>query len=294
MIPYMAQPSWQVGPLTIHAFGVAVATAMWVGLRVGQQRFDRTGLDPAIGNRLGGWILAGGILGAHFFSVLLYFPQKLREDPWLLLRVWEDISSLGAMLGGVVAGVLFFRPAFPAADWRTKLRYADVVAFAFVPALAVGRLGCAVAHDHPGYVTHFPLAISLQSDAAREYIEAVYGAAGLVLPAGASVLGFHDLGWYEFLFLGFVVVPAFVWWGRRPRPTGFYLAAFAALYFPVRFGFDMLRVADARYVGLTPAQWAAAVALVVLPIAAMRHRKIRFAIAGAVVLGTALACWSGS
>ena len=294
MIPYVEHPSWQLGPLTIHAFGVAVAAAMWLGLTMGQRRFERTGLDVIIGNRLGGWIIAGGILGAHLFSVLFYFPHKLREDPWLLLRVWEDISSVGGMLGGVAAALLFFWIASTATDWRTRLRYFDVVAFAFAPALAVGRVGCALAHDHPGRVTDFPLAISLQSSAARDLLSRVYESAGLAFPADAATLGFHDLGLYEFLFVGLVIVPAFVWWSRRSRPNGFYLVSFAALYLPVRFGLDMLRVADARYLGLTPAQWAAAIALVVLPIAAMRHRRARFAIAGAVILGTAWACWSGS
>jgi hypothetical protein len=30
---------------------------------------------------------------------------------------------------------------------------------------------------------------------------------------------------------------------------------------PVRFAFDLLRIADVRYIGLTPAQWVAALTL---------------------------------
>jgi phosphatidylglycerol:prolipoprotein diacylglycerol transferase len=294
MIPYVEQPSWQIGPLTIHAFGVAVATAIWFGLTLGQRRADRVGLDPAISNRLSGWVLIGGLLGAHLFSALFYFPAKLVTDPWYLLRVWEDISSLGGMLGGMIAAVLFFRQSFPALAWRSTLAYADVVAFAFAPALAFGRIGCVLAHDHPGRITRFPLAVSLESSAARDYLGTVYQNAGLALPRGVESMGFHDLGLYEFLLMVFVIVPVFAWCARHPRPPGFYVATFAGLYFPVRFGFDSLRVVDARYVGLTPAQWVAAVALVVLPLAAMRHRKVRFAVAGAVILLAAWACWSGS
>jgi phosphatidylglycerol:prolipoprotein diacylglycerol transferase len=294
MLPYIEQPAWHVGPLTIHAFGVALAIAMWVGLTLGQRRFERAALDPVIGNRLGGWMIAGGILGAHLFAVLLYFPQKLRDDPWLILRVWEDISSFGGMLGGSIAGILFLSMRLRETDWATRLRYLDIVAFVFAPALAIGRVGCALAHDHPGVVTNFPLAVSLKTEAARDYLRAVYDVAGVTFPPMAESMGFHDLGLYEFLFLALVVVPALAIWSQRPRPTGFYLVMFAALYFPVRFGFDMLRVADARYLGLTPAQWGASLAMAALPFAAVRHRKLRFAITGAVILGTAWACWSGS
>lgn len=44
------------------------------------------------------------------------------------------------------------------------------------------RLGCAFAHDHPRTVTTFPLAISLRTGAALDYISGDYGAAGLPLP----------------------------------------------------------------------------------------------------------------
>jgi prolipoprotein diacylglyceryltransferase len=107
-------------------------------------------------------------------------------------------------------------------------------------------------------------------------------------------MGFHDLGLYDFLFLAVVVVPAFAYWDRRAKPPGFFLFAFVALYFPVRFGLDMLRVTDARYLGLTPAQWVAALTLAALPFVVARLRRLRFAITGAVLLATAWACWSGS
>lgn len=291
MLPYLEQPAWQIGPLSIHAFGVAVAAATWTGLSMAQKRFERAGLDTSVGHRLGGWMIVVGILGAHLFSVVLYFPEKLRENPWHLLRVWEDISSFGGMLGGAVGAYVFFALRMRAMEWRTKLAYLDVAAFVFVPALAIGRIGCALAHDHPGVVTTFPLAISLETEAARAYMSGVYDAAGLALPPDWEAMGFHDLGLYEFLFLALIAVPAFAYWGRRSRPPGFYIAAFAALYLPVRFGLDMLRVTDARYLGLTPAQWTAALALAALPFVAARLRKLRFAISGAVVLATAWACW---
>src|SRR5215213_5187469 len=293
MLPYFEQPVWRIGPLAIHAFGVVVAIAAWLGLSLVQRRFVREGLNPVLGQRLGGWMLMGGILGAHLFSVLFYFPQKLREDPWLLLRIWEDISSFGGLLGGLAAALLFFAMRAREEDSLTKLAYLDAIAFVFPAVLAIGRLGCALAHDHPGTVTGFPLAISLRTDAALDYVAGVYGAAGLALPPAARTLGFHDLGLYEFLFLSLVVVPLFVRWDRGRRPVGFYLVAFAALYLPVRFGFDMLRVADVRYVGLTPAQWVAALIMATLPFVAMRHRKLRFAISGAVILAAGWACAGG-
>ena len=291
MLPYFEQPVWHVGPLTIHAFGVTVAAAMWLGLALVQQRFEQTGLDGTIGNRLGTWMIVGGIAGAHLFSVLLYFRDKVAQDPWLLFRVWEDISSFGGMLGAVAGAFLFFALRAPSLDHQAKVAYLDAIAFVFPSALAIGRVGCALAHDHPGTTTTFPLAISLKTEAARAYIQSLYSSAGLTFPSNA--VGFHALGLYECLFLGLIVVPLFYYWNQRRRPVGFYLVAFAAIYCPVRFCFEMLRVADVRYLRLTPAQWTAAVVVAGLPLAVLGRRKVRFAITGAVILGTALACWGG-
>jgi phosphatidylglycerol:prolipoprotein diacylglycerol transferase len=43
--------------------------------------------------------------------------------------------------------------------------------------------------------------------------------------------------------------------GRKPRPLGFFSGLYFALYGPVRFVLDTLRVDDARYFGWTPAQY---------------------------------------
>lgn len=285
MIPYAQQPSLIIGPLTVHAFGVIVASAVLIGLMVGGRRFVRLGLDRPLGERLAWWAVVGGFLGAHFFSVLFYFPREVVENPLILLKLWEDISSFGSILGGVLGIWLFFRFRAKEVGAPTRLAYVDVAAFVFPISLMIGRIACSLAHDHPGTLTAFPLAVSLESDEARAYITRVYADAGRLaeLPPLAALarLGFHDLGWYEFLYLAAAVVPMVLLLDRRPRPPGFFLVTFVALYMPVRFLLDFLRVSDARYGGLTPAQWAAMLMLLALPVIWFRRRP-RAALAGSL------------
>lgn len=270
MIPYAEQPAVSIGPITIAAFGVIVASAVLIGLRLGAWRFEHLNLDQALGERMAGWVIVCGFLGAHLFSVLFYFPDRLAENPLLLFKIWEDISSFGGIVGGLVGIWLFFRFSAKHVDAARRLAYLDAAAFVFPMALMVGRIACSLAHDHPGRVTSFPLAVSLKTETARGYIVDVYRDAGRLaeLPPATTLpsLGFHDLGWYEFLYLAIVVVPVFVLLDRKERAPGFFLAAFAALYMPIRFMLDFLRVSDARYGGLTPAQWAAAAILLSLPV----------------------------
>ena len=280
MVPYFQQPSSSLGPITIAAFGVIVSGAVLAGLEMGRRRFRNLGLDPARGEGIGWYAIVGGFLGAHIFSVLFYFPEKVVANPLLLLKLWEDISSFGSILGGLLAIWLYFRIKAPDVSAEMRRVYLDVVAFTFPFSLAIGRIACSFAHDHPGTITNFPLAISLESPAARQYISSIYrnaGRAAELPPADVMArMGFHDLGWYEFLYLAAVVVPAVLLMNHRRRgdqPAGRFAALFILLYMPVRFSLDFLRVGDARYAGLTPAQWTALALLGALPVAWLRWRR---------------------
>lgn len=99
-------------------------------------------------------------------------------------------------------------------------------------------------------------------------------------------MGLHDLGLCELAFLALVVVPLLAAWDRRPRPSGFLSTPFAALYLPVHSCLDTLWVSDARYLGLTPAQWVAALVFVALPFAMIPPRGLRPAVAGVVMVAT--------
>lgn len=263
MIPYFRQPSLAIGPVTVHAFGALVAIAVIVGSELAVRRCRRQGLDPGVCMDLAFYTIVAGFLVAHLYSVLAYYPREALRNPVLLLKIWEDISSFGGFLGGLLGIALYFRRKGRDIDGRTRIRYLDAIAFVLPFAWTIGRLACTVAHDHPGTVTSFPLAISLKTPEARSYIMSYYQDAGRLaeLPPWDALgrLGFHDLGWYEFLYTALVIVPAFLWLDRKPRPPGFYPAAFVLVYAPARFLLDFLRLADARYLGLTPAQYAAAV-----------------------------------
>lgn len=276
MIPFLDLAPVQIGPITVQVFGAAVMIAALVGLAIARRRLIRFGLDPAVGEGMATWLLVGGFLGAHLFAVLLYFPEEVARDPWILLRVWEHISSFGGMIGGGIGAALYLHFRSTDVTRRRRWAYLDVAAFAFPFSLGIGRIGCAIVHDHPGRVTDFPLAVSLEGAAAQQFIGYVYdrvGQAGALPPAQAlPAYGFHDLGLYEAAYLILAVLPLLIWLDRQPRPTGFFLCAFVALYMPVRFGLDFLRISDATYLGLTPAQWAS---LVVLAWIALLWRGVR-------------------
>ena len=261
MVPFFPQPEYHLfGPVTVHAFGAIVALSLIVGWRMAVTRSRTKGIAPELFQDLLLYVILSGFIVAHLYSLLAYFPRETMENPLLLLKIWENISSFGGFAGGLLGLWLFFRFKARDVDAAARLRYLDVIAYVFPFAWAIGRIACTVAHDHPGTITTFPLGISLKSPEAQAYIASFYREAGRlaeVPPTGElAKMAFHDLGWYEFLYMSCLMVPTFLLLDRKPRPPAFFLIAFLLLYVPARFLLDFLRIGDARYFGLTPGQYA--------------------------------------
>ncbi len=228
MFPYFEQPSISLGSYTLYAFQVTVCLAVIVGYEVFVRRAPRIGLDPESSASWLAWVILWGFVGSHVFDVLAYYPERLRDDPLELFKIWGSMSSFGGILGGVLAGVIMARRRGMSVD--ATIRMIDGVGFAFPFAWIFGRLGCALSHDHLGRLTDHWL--------------------GVQFPDGAR----FDLGLLEFLYTIPIAI-LFFFLDRRPRPSGFFLGLFLALYGPVRFAMDTLRTGDARYLGWTPGQY---------------------------------------
>ena len=233
MIPYLPHPTIEIGSYTLEAFPFFVGGAIIAQFQIVMRRAPRFGIDRVTASTLLGWAIFLGIVGAHVFDVLAYYPEKLREDPLLLFKVWGSLSSFGGMLGGL--GGLYVVMRWKGMSSADMGRFVDCLLFALPFTLAIGRAGCALKHDHLGVASDHWLAIAF--------------------PEGPA----FDLGLLELLYM-VPMAALFAWLGRKPRPTGFYVGLFFALYGPGRFLLDALRIEDARYAGWTPGQYLSVVA----------------------------------
>jgi phosphatidylglycerol---prolipoprotein diacylglyceryl transferase len=232
MIPWFVIPPLQLGPLAVQPFGVLAAAGVFLAGKLLTREAARRGLDPLPLEKAAGWALVGGIAGAHLVHVLFYHPEELREGgPLQLFKIWDGLSSTGGVIGGLAAILIFFH-----LQHLRFSRFADVFALGVAPGWMVARLGCFSVHDHPGVLTSFPLAVAF--------------------PQGAR----HDLGLYDAIVLGALSLLLYAL-DRRGLFRDRLLALLAVLYGTSRFLLDFLRArdlpySDARYLGLTPAQFA--------------------------------------
>ncbi len=238
VIPYFHLPGVTLGPFTLQAFGIFAALGVYAAAALSVREASRHGLDPRPLSDYAVWGVGCGVIGGHVIHLFLYHPEEL-QDWQRVLAFWEGLSSFGGLLGGILAAIVFFR--------RRPVRfddYADSFALGIAPGWGVARIGCFVIHDHPGVRTTFPLAVDFP-------------------PSAMATLGFsgvrHDLGLYDALAL-FAMAAVLYVLDRRGILRGRLLALLALMYGTSRFFLDFLRAsdvpyADARYLGLTPAQY---------------------------------------
>ncbi len=258
LIPYFEPPKIPIyGNFAIHGFGILVALGFVFGTKVMMKKAERDGLRADILNGVVTWVVIGVFVGGHLGHLLLYYPEQLVENPMVIFQVWHGLSSFGGFIASAIFVYLFLRsedrkivkenrrrhqagePLLPRIDVPA---YADAMMFGFTLGWFFGRMGCFVAHDHPGPPTNFWLG--------------VYG----MCPELGRDVACHDMGLYEafWALAMFLVLRAL---DKKPRFPGFFLAVTLMSYGPVRLVMDVFRdpATDTRYFGFTPAQYGSVV-----------------------------------
>ena len=228
MIPYFTVPRIHLfGPVAIEPFGLLVFAGILAGIWFAHRRAKQAGIPK---DEIAGavkWALAGGLLGAHIYYVLVIQPEQLKErGPFALLEFWNGMSSFGGFMGALAGVASYF--ALLKKRW---LRHADILVQALVAGWIFGRLGCTIAHDHIGRESTFFLAFSY--------------------PGGSC----HNLGFYELLFTLFVILPTILLIHRASARPGIYVVVVSLLYAPFRFLLEFLRDGGSRQFGLNLEQF---------------------------------------
>jgi phosphatidylglycerol---prolipoprotein diacylglyceryl transferase len=222
VIPYYPQPVVHLGPFEIHAFGALAALAVLVGGRIILIRAHRKGIAVEQMFRLCFWVYIFAMAGAYVSKIAMSDFSGFLADPMRLFRTPLGVRSIGGILGGMAAGLVWC--VVHRLSLLETMRRLDIVAYAMPTAWMIGRLGCALAHDHKGMPSTSWVAVQF--------------------PEGPQ----YDLGLIEFLFLIGVAV-AFRILDRRERAVGFYFGLYGVVYGGFRIWLDTLHVQPMRFYG---------------------------------------------
>jgi phosphatidylglycerol---prolipoprotein diacylglyceryl transferase len=177
MIPFWPQPVWTIGPIAIHAFGLAQAVALVVGFALVILRARDTGLD----DRRTGWLFIAGVLvGLTTGALTNLFSQGTS---------WRNPGE-SAM--GVIAGALIVAGSAYVQFGAAIVADIDVLASTAPLIGGLARFGCFLAHDHRGMLSDGPFAVRF--------------------PEGSRI----DLGLFDCVVALTLAGPIWLLWRTRP------------------------------------------------------------------------------
>ncbi len=272
------------GDLAVSPHGIGVALGFLVGAWMLIRRSEKRGLghtyvadiSEAV-QQLLGRIAIGAVLGARLFYVLTHLDQ-FADAPLEAFAIWQGGLTF---LGGVAGGIIVALPYAVRQGWR-PVQLLDSAMPGLAAGLVIGRIGDLMIGDHIGAPTSSPLGWRCTGD----YNAPGGGNAfGLTDPSSYQTaverLGdqptigcfdtvVHQTALYDFGAALFVLL-LLLWFERRPRFDGFFLAAWVYGYGAVRFAGDFARE-DRRLFGLTGSQYALVAAAVAVTVWLVRTR----------------------
>ena len=234
-IPSPSSGTLELGPLTIHMYGLTLLVAIGVCTWVTGKRWVNRGGDWDLIFRCAVWGVGAGIVGARLYHVITSWDE-VPDAWWGPFAIWRGGLGVwgGIALGCLVGGIVAKRSGVDV--WLL----ADCLAPGLLLAQGIGRLGNWWNQELFGKPTDLPW--GLEIDPVNRPVNYLDSAT------------FHPTFLYELLW-DFAMAAVLVERRLRPRPPGVF-AAYIALYCVGRFFEELLRIDPAHHIaGLRLNAW---------------------------------------
>ncbi len=251
---------FELGPVSVYTYGVLLATAYLLGLKLAMVRAGRRGLDSARILDLGIYIIIAALVGAKLLLLVTDF-RTFTSDPRALLML---ARSGGVFYGGLILAVLVAlwyirRIGLPL--WTTCDVFAPGIALGHV----IGRFGCFFAGCCYGRPTRVPWAITFTDPMA---------AANVGTPLGVPL---HPTQLYE-AGAEFLILLLLLFTERKGRPfAGRTFWLYMLLYAVSRYVIEIFRGDERGMVGIFSTSQFISIILVPLAIIMLVYLSRRIA-----------------
>ncbi|MGH7650513.1 MAG: prolipoprotein diacylglyceryl transferase [Gemmatimonadaceae bacterium] len=230
--------SYDVGPLQLTGFGLAVLMAFVIAQIIAQRELTRRGHDAEpIGDLVFAAVIGGLLGGKIYYAILMHDASALFSRAGFVF--W------GGLIGGILACYLVIRY-----KRLSFTRISDVAGISIAAAYSIGRTGCwAVGDDYGRPFSGFG-AVSFPNGAPPSTVANMTQLFHIPAPALASpsqVLSVYPTQLYE-VALGFVMF--LILWRLRnhKHAEGWLFGLYCLLAGIERFFMEFLRAKDDRFV----------------------------------------------
>jgi prolipoprotein diacylglyceryl transferase len=138
-IPSPANNGFYIGPLFVHAYGLAYVFAVAGAIVVTRWRWRKVGGDPDLAYEAAAWGFPAGLIGGRIYFDITTPSQIEPHNFWGLFAIWKGgLGIWGGIACGVAAGLWIVHKRLTHGD---VLRFMDAVAPALLVAQSIGRIG---------------------------------------------------------------------------------------------------------------------------------------------------------
>jgi phosphatidylglycerol:prolipoprotein diacylglycerol transferase len=155
----------EIGPLTLHTYGVLLALAFLAGLWAAGWQARKAGLNAAAIADMAVYVLIAGLVGAKVLLLVVEWGHYSRNPRELFSLVQSGGVFYGGLLGALPVAWWYAR-RHSLSGWQT----ADVLAPAVAIGQSVGRIGCLAAGCCYGRAAEVPWAISFHDEYANRVV----------------------------------------------------------------------------------------------------------------------------
>src|ERR1700728_4342570 len=230
-IPSPSTNGFHIGPLFIHAYGLAYVVAVAAAIFITRRRWEALGGDRELVYEVALWGFPAGVVGGRLYFLATSWNEVPRHW-WGPFAIWD--GGMG-IWGGIALGTLV-------GLWVLRRRGANIPLFmdAAAPALlvaqAIGRIGNNFNQELFGEPTSLPWGLEISP----AHIPQSYFDAGDITSQPMSL--------YELIF-NLLLAAFLVWLGkhRRIRPPGLF-ALYVAGYSGFRIFEETIRIDSSAHI----------------------------------------------
>jgi prolipoprotein diacylglyceryl transferase len=248
LFAFIASPSQnviEIGPLTIHFYGILIAIGVIVAIVVSKKRYERFGGSGQLFESVAMWAIVIGFLGARAGYVFTH-THRFEGRPWAVFFIWEGGLAL---YGGLFFGALTVIYLMNKRDGDV-FAFGDAAAVGIPLAQAIGRWGNYFNQELFGTPSDLPWAIIIAPGHRPEGYE--------------QFETFHPTFLYESVWNALILVPVILWLEKRGKlAKGASFGVYIVMYSFIRFSMELLRTDTSfRLFGISRNGWISVVAFI--------------------------------
>lgn len=236
---------FNLGPIEIRCYGILFALAFLTGYLILRKLAREKGINDDLIDSYFIYLLIFMVIGARLFEILFYEPAYYLSNPIKIFYLWEGgLASHGAILAAIIVTYFFTK--------KHKMHFYDLADLAVIPCAlgaAFVRAGNFINGELVGKITTFPTAVKFGNYEGLRHPVQLY-------EAFANILIFAAL--YNLKKL------------NLKKGTLFWL--FILSYSVFRLIIDFFKDI-AIFAGLTIAQWASIILIIISIIFLIRIKK---------------------